>query len=849
MKINLTSAAILGLMLSINSVSQAQENTTNTSSVPAEEAATTTTTTNPQGQTVERVEVIGSRIKRIQKEGANPVSNVGKEGMKNSANTSTSDSLRDSSMASFGARRETSGSNAAAVTTIGLRGLGATRTLVLLNGRKLPKDPAAEAVDLNFIPQSAIERIEVLKDGASALYGTDALGGVVNIVTKKGYVGNEAAVKFSTMEKKGGSSYDVSLLSGFETENSNFMAVLSYNHQDKIFGKDRDLIADAVTFPGSPATYSTDNGTTYIAQPGCPADVLVTDSDGSYCYFKYNDFASLRPQVAQTNLFTDYTYRLGSGLKFYNRNIIVYKDIEWNLAPTPASYAVSGTTSVPAATNVFYRYTDYGNRDNKDKEFNYSALFGLTGNFSPIWEYDVSAGYSEVYRLSSSESGFFRKSVLQSLVANNQHDPLGAPGARGDVSSAIWKPYQESKTKLLSADFITTGELMDIENGPIGVAAGVSVFNEVLDQDADRPTVAQDVIGSSGSIDSGKRDVQSVFVEMSFPLTEKFEVDIAARADHYSDFGTAINPKLSAKYNVSSNVLIRSSVGTGFKAPSLSEVYGALSDGYITFIDRFACANNPNLCSARQWHVVSSGNRDLKEEKAFTANLGAVIQPTNDISFSVDGWYTKVNDIVALDYEAVTEAELKGLNLAQYGIQITRLPNGRIDVLNIKTLNLSSQELSGADLKLDAVLAHNVWGHQLDFANEFSYIFMDKYETFPGLGVRDTLGEWGKPRWRNTLQLSLKNDVTTYALTMRSIPGQNVQDRTIDEKISDMNEFDIAAAYKFSRNSEIGGGVKNVLNAIPPYDPADGLGDSNVVNPDLYDINGRKFFISYTQKF
>ena len=159
-----------------NVIAHAQETSTSTNSQSAASMVSEVTSVD-NSKKVERVEVIGSRIKRIQKEGSTAVKSVAQESMKNSANTTASDSLRDSTLATYGVARETSGSDAAATTTIGLRGLGDTRTLVLLNGRRLPNDPTFEAVDLNLIPQSAIERIEVLKDGASALYGSDAIGG------------------------------------------------------------------------------------------------------------------------------------------------------------------------------------------------------------------------------------------------------------------------------------------------------------------------------------------------------------------------------------------------------------------------------------------------------------------------------------------------------------------------------------------------------------------------------------------------------------------------------------------------------------------------------------------------
>ena len=800
---------------------------------------------------IERVEVIGSRIKRIAKEGASAVKSVSKESMSNSANTSASDTLRDSTMATYGVSREQSGSNAAATTTIGLRGLGDTRTLVLLNGHRLPKDPSAEAVDLNLIPQIAIERIEVLKDGASALYGSDALGGVINIVTKKNFTGSEASTKFSGAEKPGGSTYDISLLNGQQFEKSDLTLVLNYNHTDKIFGKDREATKDGLSAIGATGAWK-NAGTHWTVQPGCPPDLTlpVTSGTGNRCYFRYNELASTRPSISQLSLLTDFNYRLDSGLKFYNRNILVGKDIDWNFAPTPGSFATpSGTASQPTARTVAYRFMEAGNRDNKDNERNLSTLFGLKGNFNSIWEYDISAGYSRIRREAKGESGYLNGTTLNTLIQNGTFDPLAAPGARGNLSSAVTKVFQISETNLSTVDFVATGELGEMNGQAIGVATGASFVDERLMQKTDDLSAAGEVMGSAGSNDNGRRDITSAFIETSLPVLEKVEVSLAGRVDKYSDFGTTFNPKLSAKYSVNENQLVRGSVGTGFKAPTLSQLYGASSEGYITFIDRKLCSANPAACTADQFLVKGGGNKDLKEEKAFTASLGTVIQPSSRASFSLDGWYTKVTNLVGIDFEELTQAELNGVDPTKYGVTITRDNTGAIESISAPNLNLQEEEISGLDLNAEVVVMESLLKHTLNLENDFSYIVYDKLEGFPGAGKRDVVGEWEKPKWRNVLALALKNDKTSYRLTMRSIPGQNVQDRNINRKVSELNEYDLSASYKLSKNSELAAGIKNILNSAQPMDVGGGTGGANVVSNSLYDVNGRKFFLSYNQKF
>ncbi len=838
------------LVLATTATTQAQQST---SQVPS----TTQSASKPaEGkQVVERIEVVGSRIKRIQKEGTAPVVSVGKEGMKNSANTTASDSLRDSTLATYGVARERAGTSAAATTTIGLRGLGDTRTLVLLNGIKLPKDPSFEAVDLNLIPQNAIERIEVLKDGASALYGSDALGGVVNIITKKGYKGNEASMKFSTPELKGGAAFDVSALSGFSDESLDFLASLNYSHSDKIFGKDRSVIKNAKSTNGVAAAWTPDPAATpfTLANPAdCPAD--LKSANNRRCSYRYNELASKRPQINQVNLFTDLNYRINSGLKLYNRNLVVYKNIGWNYAPAPFTAAdeINGTASQPTAKAIKYRSLKLGNRDNDDNEFNFNTIVGVKGNLTSLWDYDLNVGYGEINRTTNGVNGYILRQKAVELMQNGTFDPLAPGGETGSLADAEVILKDVSKTKLLTTDLVVTGELFEIEDRSVGIATGVSYNNDKLEQNTNFNP--KDVIGGSGSNDNGTRNVYSAFAEVAVPVTQSFEVDAAARVDKYSDFGTTINPKLSVKYNIDSESLVRASAGTGFKAPTLSQLYSARSSGAQQFIDRKYCqtglATDPNACDTGEFTVTSGGNKDLKEETSIAYSLGAVIQPISNFSFSLDGWYTRVKNVVAINYEEMTAAEARGINLADYGINIVRnSTDGTIVSVDAPNLNLGSNEISGVDFNFELVLPMKLFEMQTSLENSFSYVLFDRNQSFPGADFRNTVGEYGSPQWRNTATLSLKSDILSYGLTLRSIPGQNVQDRTIDRKISDLNEWDINGSYKISKNIQLAGGVKNLFDADQPLDiNGNGPGD-NDINDSLYDINGRKYFISFTQKF
>ncbi|MBL7543551.1 MAG: TonB-dependent receptor [Bdellovibrionaceae bacterium] len=833
--------------------------------VPANAQSTTTT---PAGTTnavpaapreVERVEVIGTRIRRLNVEGPSAVKTLKKEQMETAGNTTVSDALRDTTSSSFGVTRETSGGNAAATSNIGLRGLGSTRTLILLNGQRLPKDPTTEAVDLNLIPQSAIERVEILKDGASALYGSDALGGVINIVTKKNFTGNEFTIQETMPERKGASNLNVSLLTGMASDRSELLVAFNFNRKEKLFGKDRELTAGVLSPVGTVPVYA-DSTETYRISPTdtCSPEFLKDNpyGPGQACYFRPFDIATIRPTVNQTSILTEYTYRMDSGLKFYNRNIFVNKDIEWSYAPTPLVISTpSGTASVPDAREILYRDLSAGNRDNQDSERNFSSLVGVKGNVTDIWEFNLSAGISQIQRLNFGVNGYIDNSALNRMIASGAYDPLKAPGARGDITPAKVETMQKSVSDLFTADLVFSGEVGELENGPIATAVGVSAWSEKLNQKTDTKSAAKLISGSSGSNDSGSRDVQSVYSEFSIPATAALELNIAARVDKYSDFGTTANPKLAAKYKVGDSTLLRASVGTGFKAPTLTQLYKATSDGYVTFIDRYACqlaGGTGPTCDANQYKVVSGGNKDLKEEKAITGGFGVVYESSADFSVSTDLWYTKITNVVGMDLEALTEAEAKGINPAQYGVSTNRNASGRLQSTNpivAPSLNLQEEEISGVDLNISSKVSNSFLGHSWTVDDDLGYIVFYNREGFPGAGKRNVVGEWGYPGWRNNLSTTARREKMAYTLTLRTIPGQGIIDRQKDEKISDLNEFDLTVVYKHSPTAAFNLGVRNILDSKPPYDKEGGSGGSPEVNADLYDVNQRTFFVGYSQKF
>lgn len=780
---------------------------------------------------------------------------VDKEAIKKSGHNSVSDLLRETTAATFGATRETSGSTAAGVATIGLRGLGSMRTLVLLNGRRLPKDPAAEAVDLNMIPIAAIERVEILKDGASALYGSDALGGVVNIITKKNFSGSEVSLKHVRPMEVRGEQYEIALTTGSTGEKTSLMTVLNYRNNSILYGRDRDWSRQGISLVGSPGSFRDSAGSnTWTIDPNCPPERRRTINGGEACSYNYQEQASTQPGLEQLTILTDFRYRISDKLNFYNVNTASRRNVRWTFAPTPGTFRVPGGTASQGTSgnlDIRYRFVEAGNRESEIEEVGFANTVGVKGFLTDTWEWDLSVGYSRFSRIDRGVNGYIEEARVVDLIADGDFDPFAAPGARGSIDSARVETSQSGLSKLMTVDFLLSGDVMELPSGTVRSAVGHTTFHESLEEKADPKTESGQVLGNAGASNKGDRQVHSVFTEFSIPLSQTVEMQVAGRYDNYSDFGSTVNPKAALRWQPNAQWLARTSVGTGFLAPSLSSLYGARSQGYLTFIDQLGCAQQGgSFCVPQQYLTISGGNPNLEEEKAITANAGVVYQPNSDFNVSLDGWLTKLDNVVGFDPKKATKAELAGVNTAQYGVTITRDPvTNEITEINAPNLNLSKSDVAGLDVNTEWVTPVRLKGFRLGLRDEFSYLFYYKTEGFPGTGYEDTVGHWGQPQWRNNATVFARGQKTEVSLTAKTIPGQKAVDENSGKKIKDYTEFDLAVNHALTETSAVTGGIRNLLGSERPSDPEGGSGGASEFNRSLYDPVGPAAFLAYRQSF
>ncbi len=826
----------------------------------------------PSNERVEKIEVTGSRIKRIDVEGPSPVLTLDREFLDRSGYNSVADVLRDTTVSSFGVEREYSDeSNSVGAGTIGLRGLGADRTLVLLDGRRLPKIDGGNSVDLNLIPFQAIERVEILKDGASAIYGSDALAGVINFITKKDFDGANVSTRYSVPELAGGGRrQEIGATVGKRFSKGNVLAVYQYRNNERIMDSDRPWSTGARSDYGSPASYRpyTDSGK-WKAASSCPKGQKREESDGSsFCTFDYSVYTSGLPDTEQHSAMVKGDYDINGRLNAFATTTYTHRQIRWQWAPSADNFTDSTSVggknyvipvqaanklggSVSSPVELQYRtLQELGPRASRDTTDAYGAVVGVRGELMDTWEWETSANYG-VSRLNNlRHAGYGNKRILYDGILSGKVNPWAPNDQKSAFSEAHHVGDQLIQSNVTSTQFVTSGNLAEFGSASLNMATGVSSTWESYSVKVDDVTAAGDLFGGIGESGRGDRNYQSFFSEFGLNFGQ-FEVITAGRFDNYSDFGSTVNPKLSMRYSPFQFLMLRGSAGTGFRAPSLDELYSSNGYLYPWFVDPQACANlKGTFCQERQYQVFTGGNPDLKEETSFSYNLGAMIQPTRSFSIGIDFWETRVKNAVGLDYNDLMFAEnqLGTAAIEAQGIQINRT-GGVISNVVAPNLNLAQQQSKG----LEVVMSYTMRFGALSVRPQIdhSHLLENKEEVFPGLGFRNKLGERGRPDWRNTASVSFGLFNHGLRLMARTIAGQykmaHLSNPNYSGRIATYTEYDLHYDYADLFDGQFSFGVKNLLASNRPLD--DSAGFQNRFNTQLYDQIGRLFYMGYGYNF
>lgn len=421
---------------------------------------------------------------------------------------------------------------------INLRGLGLSRTLVLLDGRRMPIFPFAQSpigsnnqdsfVDVNLIPLSAVERIEILKDGASAIYGADAVAGVVNIITHKGYDGAKLSGQYGATLKVDGEEGRAEILAGKTWKDTNVTLAFDYLNRSDIKASDRSISNSALgpiddrSLAGNPGTVINLNTGQPSPDLRCPAN-NVNPSKGPFCLFDFASFNTLVPEVERTSFSASLEHDFSDSLSFFTRGMYSYTDSERSLAPSsvndllivlPSSpfNASAGNPFPGEPVGVIYRLTELGSRVDGFATESFNFVGGITGEIAD-WNWELGAGVGYVETVNKGVNGYATQTSLQQAVDNGVLNPFDS-SPTFDPASVMITTQRDGESKIYYVDFKTDGTLLDLSDGSLKMAVGTEFRRETFSDRFDDITASGDVIGTGGTSGDGSREIEAVYFEL-----------------------------------------------------------------------------------------------------------------------------------------------------------------------------------------------------------------------------------------------------------------------------------------------------------------------------------------------
>jgi iron complex outermembrane receptor protein len=701
---------------------------------------------------MQRVEVTGSSIKRLAAEEALPVTTIKAEELAKQGMTTLADV-----MMALPQSASLAPSQAGSGTNINLRGLGVNRTLVLLNGRRLANEAIADGyANLDTIPISALARVEVLRDGASSIYGSDAIGGVVNFITKREVSGGSVAVQGVQPERHGGGDEQrVTLTFGkgsLQNDGWNIYGTVDFHQRSRLLMSDRaGFVPDAAALAAiglapsaasggyaTPANFTSPANKT-AANPyysaGCLAPYSIQGAKNT-CVLNNDTYGTALYPNKQLTMYGKATRKFGEhtvSLEYTrgDESIYSYRNPTQALAvgsaqpilPSTSKWypgksggvpAVAGITNQPLT--VSWAVADGGPAFTRDNQVNQRLLLSAEGTVGS-WDYRTGASYGLSQRNVYFASGYYSGPGLIRGLADGVLNPFGLQDQAGrDYLASIaanGMQNRTAKTTYYGIDGTVSRSLMALGGGDLALALGADLHRDTNEDTklaaATDITYAKSVTGHG----EGARNIAGIFAEVDAPVTKSLTLNGAVRVDKYSDVGSTVTPKVSFRWQPTRQVMFRGSANTGFRAPTLFDLNGyrttvANTTTAASWDDPVLCpsrtptipgtgtavagANAADVCNARL-NKMTGSNPNLEPEKSKGGTLGVVFEPSRAVTLSFDYWQVNMKHMLANLPESVYFT-----NYAQYQNLFVRNADNSLAYINNTTMNLGGQIAGGVDV-------------------------------------------------------------------------------------------------------------------------------------------------------
>ncbi|MFQ3206369.1 MAG: iron complex outermembrane receptor protein [Glaciecola sp.] len=851
-----------------------------------------------QSEKVEKILVTGSFVRRSENfESPSPlaildsaeIDAIGAKSIADITQTLTINTGSENTPDAFTQNATTGTSN------INLRGLGVSSTLVLLNGKRQvvtaqPNNDGSNFVDTSsLVPLIAINRVEIVKDGASALYGSDAVAGVVNFITKKNYEGATITADYQDGAHGNNKEYILQGLWGAISENSSVMAAISYTNRSPLFTSDRRLSRpqDDTSSLGNPGTFFA--GPTPLIDPGCStfggsplvlaAGVGPQGTDVGLCRFDFGDFFSFVPDETRLNAYTRATYNISDEIEWITDVSFARNRSERGSSP---SFPILTFPTVPAdhPDNFFgFPVSFFGRELGNGAERDVANTESDTFRFSTMLQGELDNGFWELSYTNATNNFLFTNNDTLAQEFQNALRGFGGTscdpvsGTAGEGGCEYFNPFStsfstspntqsvidsftgqlqiDSKAGLEVVEGFVSTDWFEMDGGITGVAIGAQYRYQDLSQDYDAASNQDRFAFLIGNPDiSGSQDVVALFGEIAMPVTEDLDIQIALRYEDYgSAIGDTVDPKLAISYRASDMLSLRGSISTSFRAPSIFQTKGG-STSLQQASDPLSPGNN--FIAVR-----SSGNPDLVPEESTAFNLGFSLEPIDDLSIEVDYWSFDFTDLIIQEsFQAILN------DTPQDTVRVIRAGdplNGPLLQVNTAYVNASSLETTGLDL----VTSYKVETEVGTFTPSINATYVLKYDLddpqagkVEGAGLRNfnNIGV-SNPELRLNLGLNWSMDAYSANIFARHI-GSYDDDQNTDADTGNFLEVDSHTTFDAQFNIDLGnifetksdyvltvGGV-NLTDENPPQVFTNAGFDSKVHDP-----RGRQIYARLAVQF
>ena len=901
-------------------------------------------------QTLDTVNVTGSNLRGVDLAEAQPVQvidavQIERLGLQSIADalklvTETGGGTGNFNTASSGALQADSPAGSAGAS---LRGLGAGSTLTLVNGRRVAAASFSNGVrsenfvDINAIPMAAVERIEVLSSGASAIYGADAVAGVINVVLRRNFDGIRAAVSLGdstadTDEAK----INVNLTWGFGDDDVGGLLVVDGFQRNGFYSRDRAATARARGSRDGGAEFVSFNGLGFFLgddyiEASCP-DARRFDGRpgfplgrfGQYCDFEASDYTAFDPELRALGVYGSVHARLGDGLESFSEVQLQRNE----------SFATSSPASWPGAgLRIAFNHPDFpselrarmiadGLGPNEDilgvgrfpdarridvETQNWRVLTGLRGDIGDWgWESAVSYASSESEQFAS--GGIYNRLRVNAalrgrLCADGSttcspstgglwYNPFGGQSVQDPrvLALVLEEVPRNGESTSLGIDAKLNGTAGRIGDRDIAWAFGLEGRRDRIADlpsplaEVDRFTGQPGVYGFGSKSARADRNVSAAFAEALLPLTEVFDLRLAARYDHYSDFGGDFNPSVGLRFRPTETLVFRGGWNTGFRAPSLAQAGAGTTAASFTLPCTSGSEFFANFCGSRTGSptIFSQvlANPDLQPETSEAWNLGTVWSPGERTSFSIDYWNFDQENLVDVDYLSLLRRALVDPSLIYTfvdgsrprpadaeGIELGSGTVGRLSTGEVfaRLSNIGLQRTSGWDFSATHELSPDLFGGSLELSldatrvNAFERSESCSPQVAPvrgegacvnGQRLVELNGEYRYPKWRGTVSLDWRGETMDMALWAKYV-GSYYDDFRIDPeatpetRVASWTTLNASFGWNIDDVHRVSVNISNLTDRDPPLALASRAG----VDTFNHDPMGRFVTLNWIGRF